>query len=215
MTATRSSVTCIGSLRVLFVMAAAPEYGAQLRARIDPVLCGVGPVESAIATAAALAALAQVDSLPDLVFSLGSAGSRTLEHAEVYQVSSVRYRDMDASPLGFERGVTPFADHGAVIEIPHRLQGIAAASLSTGASVVSGAGYERIETDMVDMECFAVLRAAQRFGIPTVGLRGISDGRSELSRLEDWTHSLSRIDQGLAAAVDLFESQAREGRFAL
>jgi adenosylhomocysteine nucleosidase len=122
---------------------------------------------------------------------------------------------MDASPLGFEPGVTPFADHAAVIAITQRIQGIPAASLSTGASIISGAGYERIATDMVDMECFAVLRAAQRFGVPTIGLRGISDGRSELARLEDWTHSLARIDQGLAAALDLFESQVRDRRFAL
>jgi adenosylhomocysteine nucleosidase len=196
-------------------MAAAAEYGAQLQARIDPLMCGVGPVEAAISTTATLAALAHAKLLPNLVFSLGSAGSRTLERAGIFQVSSVCYRDMDASPLGFERGMTPFADHCAVIAIPQRIQGIASASLSTGASVISGEGYDQIETDMVDMECFAVLRAAQRYGIPTIGLRGISDGRTELSRIEDWSHGLSLIDERLAAGIDLFESQVRDGRFTL
>jgi adenosylhomocysteine nucleosidase len=175
----------------------------------------VGPVEAAISTTATLAALAQAKSLPDLVFSLGSAGSRTLEHAGIFQVSSVCYRDMDASPLGFEKGVTPFADHCAVIAIPQRIEGIPSASLSSGASIISGAGYDQIETDMVDMECFAVLRAAQHYGIPTIGLRGISDGRTQLSRIEDWSHGLSFIDQRLAAGIDLFESQVRDGRFTL
>ena len=215
MTIPDSSVALIGSLRVLFVMAAAAEYGARLQARINPLLCGVGPVEAAISTTATLAALAQAKSLPDLVFSLGSAGSRTLEHAGIFQVSSVCYRDMDASPLGFEKGVTPFADHCAVIAIPQRIVGIPSASLSSGASIISGAGYDQIETDMVDMECFAVLRAAQHYGIPTIGLRGISDGRTELSRIEDWSHGLSFIDQRLAAGIDLFESQVRDGRFTL
>ena len=215
MTIFESSVALVGSLRVLFVMAAAAEYGAQLQARIDPLMCGVGPVEAAISTTATLAALAHAKLLPNLVFSLGSAGSRTLERAGIFQVSSVCYRDMDASPLGFERGMTPFADHCAVIAIPQRIQGIASASLSTGASVISGEGYDQIETEMVDMECFAVLRAAQRYGIPTIGLRGISDGRTELSRIEDWSHGLSLIDERLAAGIDLFESQVRDGRFTL
>jgi len=215
MTISEPSVAYIGSLRILYVMAAAVEYGAQLQARIDPLFCGVGPVEAAISTTATLASLARANSLPDLVFSLGSAGSRTLEHAGIFQVSSVRYRDMDASPLGFERGLTPFADHCAVIEIPQRIQGIASASLSTGASIISGAGYDQVETDMVDMECFAVLRAAQRYGIPTIGLRGISDGHAELSRIEDWSHSLAIIDERLATSIELFESQVRDGRFTL
>ena len=34
---------------------------------------------------------------------------------------------------------------------------------------------------MVDMETFAVLRACQFFGVPLIGLRGISDGAAELS----------------------------------
>ena len=215
MTVADTSLARIGSLRILFVMAAPSEYGAQLQARIRPLICGVGPVESGISTAAALTTLAQGGSLPDLVFSLGSAGSRTLEHAGVYQVASVRYRDMDASPLGFEKGATPFADHPAVIIIPQRIQEIPAATLSTGAAIISGVAYDRTETDMVDMECFAVLRAAHRYGIPTIGLRGISDGRAALTRLGDWTHALSLIDQRLAAAIDLFDSQVRDGRFTL
>ena len=39
---------------------------------------------------------------PDLVVSLGSAGSRTLEQTEIYQAVSVSYRDIDASPSARE-----------------------------------------------------------------------------------------------------------------
>jgi adenosylhomocysteine nucleosidase len=59
---------------------------------------------SAVAVTFALATLSHSNALPDLVVSLGSAGSRTLEHTGVYQVASVCYRDMDASALGFEKG---------------------------------------------------------------------------------------------------------------
>lgn len=197
---------------VLFVMAAEAEYGPALRARIAPLITGVGPVEGAVALAAALAGMPQ---RPRLIVSLGSAGSRVLAQAQVYQVSGVAYRDMDASALGFERGRTPFLDLPARIDLPHRIPGLPAATLSTGADIVSGAGYDRIAEEMVDMETFAHLRAAQRFGIPLAGLRGISDGAEELRQLADWTQYLHVIDERLAAAVDALRQAIGEGTLAV
>jgi adenosylhomocysteine nucleosidase len=89
-----------------------------------------------------------------------------LEQTGIYQVSSVSYRDMDASPLGFEKGRTPFLDLPAVLPLPVIADGVASASLSTGANIVSGAAYDLIDAEMVDMETFAVLRAASRFACP-------------------------------------------------
>lgn len=188
--------------RLLFVMAAEPEYGPHLKSRFRPLMTGVGPVEAAVAVGAALAGLARQDTLPDLVVSLGSAGSRRLEQAQVYQAVSVSYRDMDASPLGFAKGATPFLDLPATVELPHRVPGVAAASLSTGANIVSGPAYDQIDADMVDMETFAVLRAAMAFGVPLVGLRGISDGAADLHHIDNWTEYLHLVDERLAAAID-------------
>ncbi len=150
----------IGDLAVLFVMATEQEYGPHLRRLIAPLITGVGPVEAAAATAAALA---ELERLPDLVFSLGSAGSRTLEHAGIYQIASLAYRDMDASALGFEKGRTPFLDEPAVVTIPHRLPDIPAASISTGAAIISGQRYDDIAADMVDMEFFRRLSRCPPF----------------------------------------------------
>ena len=205
----------IGDLAVLFVMATEQEYGPFLQRLIKPLITGVGPVEAAAATAAALATLAAAGTPPDLVFSLGSAGSRRLEHAAIYQIASVAYRDMDCSALGFPKGVTPFDDLPAVIPIPHRIPDIPAATISTGGNIVSGAAYDAIEADMVDMELFAVLRAAQRFGVPMIGLRGISDGRNELTGLHDWVEYLHVIDQKLAVALEDFAGHVTAGRFRL
>jgi adenosylhomocysteine nucleosidase len=196
-------------------MATEQEYGPNLQARIRPLITGVGPVEAAAATAAALAALDEAGRRPDLVFSLGSAGSRTLDHAAVYQISRVSYRDMDATLLGFEKGVTPFLDEPAIVEISHQLPDVPAASIATGASIVSGSGFDGISADMVDMETFAVFRAARRFGIPMIGLRGISDGRTELTGLHDWTEYLHVIDEKHAALLDGFAEHVASGRFAI
>lgn len=199
---------------LLYVMAADAEYGRHLHARFLPLMTGVGPVEAAVVLTRTLAELKGQGALPDLVVSLGSAGSARLEQAEVYQATSVAYRDMDASPLGFEKGITPFLDLPVVVDLPLRIPGVPEASLSTGANVVSGAVYDTIAADMVEMETFAVLRACQSFGIPLVGLRGISDGREELKHVGDWTQYLHIIDEKLAAAVDALEDGIESGAIA-
>nr|WP_314433921.1 5'-methylthioadenosine/S-adenosylhomocysteine nucleosidase [uncultured Brevundimonas sp.] len=191
-----------GGVSLLYVMAAPAEYGLHLQARIQPLMTGIGPVEAAVVLSAALARLEAAGDLPDLIVSLGSCGSRVLEHATVYQASSVAYRDMDASPLGFPKGVTPLLDQPAALALPCPIPGVPTATLSTGADVISGAAYDLIDAEMVDMETWALVRAAQTFGLPLIALRGVSDGRAELKALEDWTSTLHHVDQNLAAAVD-------------
>ena len=195
-------------MTILYVMAAQAEYGPHLRARITPMMTGVGPVEAAVAVTRALADAARDGALPRLVVSLGSAGSRALEQCGLYQASSVSYRDMDASPLGFPRGQTPFLDLPVVLPLT-TLPGLPTATLSTGANIVSGAAYDGVDADMVDMETYAVLRACQTFGVPLLALRGISDGAEELGHVNDWTQYLHIIDEKLAAAIDLIEAAER------
>lgn len=79
-----SLLTPIGKLWVLFVIAAEQEYGPELRRVVRALITGVGPVEAGVSVGAVLGALNDRRRLPDLVFSLGSAGSRKLEHAALY-----------------------------------------------------------------------------------------------------------------------------------
>lgn len=200
-----------GAADILYVMAAPAEYGPHLRSRINPLMTGIGPVEAAIVVTEALTTLKAADRMPAIVVSLGSAGSPVLEQTGVYQASSVSYRDMDASALGFEPGVTPLLNLPATLDLGPFVPGIPKATLSTGANVVSGATYDRIGTDMVDMETYAILRACQRFTLPLIALRGISDGDRELTGYLGWTQYLHIVDEKLAHAVDLLEAAISEG----
>lgn len=191
----------VGGCPVLFLMAADAEYGPALRARIRPLRTGVGPVEAALATGVALAGLAAAGRLPALAVCLGSAGSRTLEQGAVYQASSVSWRDIDASPLGFAKGVTPFLDRPPETALATPLA-LPEARLSTGGNIVTGAAYDLIDADMVDMETYGVLRACEHFSVPLAGLRGISDGAEELRHYDGWAALLPALDGHLAAAVD-------------
>lgn len=205
------SVKQVGTKSILFVMAADAEYGSHLKQIISPLMCGVGPVEAAVEVTQTLTQLSLQDELPDLLVSLGSAGSRSLEQAEVYQASSVSYRDMDASPLGFEKGKTPFLNLPVELKFPLIISDVPIAKLSTGANIITGGGYNDIDADMVDMESFSILRSCMKFGIPMIALRGISDGAEDLEKFTDWTEYLDVIDQKLAQTVSLLFKSIESG----
>lgn len=194
-------LTDCNQYKVLFLMAADAEYGEHLQTLFEPVFIGIGPVEAAIKTTMVLSELKQKNCLPDLVVSLGSAGSAKLEQTNIYQVSSVSWRDMDATPFGVEKGVTPFLGLPAVLDVPCLFPDLPQATLSTGADIVTGAAYDAIDADMVDMETYAVMRACQTFAVPLIGLRGISDGNEELRHVGDWEQYLHIIDIKLAEVV--------------
>jgi adenosylhomocysteine nucleosidase len=204
-------LTEIGGRKLLFVMAAEAEYGPHLRRLFVPLMTGIGPVEAAVAIATTLTRYSHAGTMPDLVVSLGSAGSRRLEQTVVYQAVSVCYRDMDASPLGFPKGQTPFLDQPPTIDLPLRIPGIPEATLSTGGNIISGAAYEAVPEDMVDMETYAVLRACQAWSLPLVALRGISDGKADLRHVGDWTEYLHIVDENLAAGCALLSESLQAG----
>ena len=208
-------LTTLAGKNILFVMAAEAEYGPHLKALFKPLMIGVGPVEAGIALGVALAELKAAGTLPDLVVSLGSAGSRRLVRTEVYQAVSVIYRDMDASPFGFEKGATPFLDLPATLPLPFRIPGVKEATISTGATIIAGPAFDAVGEDMVDMETFACMRACQVFGVPMIGLRGISDGDTDVDHIGDWLEYLHVVDEKLAQAVVKLESAIADGTIAL
>lgn len=195
-------LTALGKKRALFVMAAEPEYGPHLRARFVPLITGIGPVEAALHVGVALARLEAAGNLPDLIVCLGSAGSRRCALGSIHQIGSVSWRDIDASALGVEPGVVPYLDEPKDLPLETPLD-LPVATLSSGGDVVSGDHWERVSADMVDMETYAVARAARTFGVPLVGLRGVSDGPGELAGAHDWHKLLGYLDGELAKAVDL------------
>jgi len=212
MSRTTTQPTAFAGRQILFVMAAEPEFGEHLKKHCVPLLTGVGPVEAAITLTANLHELAAAKRLPDLIVSMGSAGSRVLEQDEVYQVSDVSYRDMDASALGYEKGVTPFLDRPASIVLPYVIPGLPRASLSSGGNVVTGFAFDNILAQMVDMETYSVVRVAERFGIPVIGLRGVLQAQPDLARSGGSTGEWATLDKRLAEALDklaaAFEGEA-------
>ena len=188
--------------RVLYVMASAQECGPNLREKITPLVTGVGVVEAATALALHLQQRADKGDVPDYVVSLGSAASATKKVGSVYQVSAVSWRDMDATKLGFPKGVTPFTDHPATIPLKVLSSNLPSASLSTGSTFVGPEDFDSFAGEMADMETFAIVRVCERFSIPVIGLRGVSDGSEKVEGVSSWEEKLALIDRKLAEALD-------------
>jgi futalosine hydrolase len=156
---------------VLVVAATVRELAADLTAMT--LCCGVGPVEAAARTAAAIAA-----QRPALLLHVGIAGARRargLAAGTLVIGTSARYCD-----LGVPAALAP----NELIAAPDLIEALASAfpdaircEIGTSARV-GGTTDCAVEA----MEGFAVLRAAALAGIPAIEVRAISNDIEEQDR---------------------------------
>jgi nucleoside phosphorylase len=162
---------------ILVVAATEPELaGAD---GVPTLACGIGPVESAAATARALVGLR-----PSTILHVGIAGARTLQPPSLVIGSESVYEDARGS-LVLGR-VEP--DRRLVAAASRALPEAHVLPIGTSARVGGTSGCE-VEA----MEGFAVLRAAQLAGVPAIEVRAISNEIEEPDRAR-W-----RFDDALAA----------------
>jgi futalosine hydrolase len=152
---------------VLLVVAAtarelAPVEGART------VVCGIGPVEAAAATARALA-----EEQPTAVLHVGIAGGRGLEPLTLVLGTEAVYCDA-AGPL-VPALALPDADLLALLH--EAFPDAVLRPIGTSARV----GGAR-ELDVEAMEGFAVLRACELAGVPAVEVRVVSNEIGEQDR---------------------------------
>jgi nucleoside phosphorylase len=169
---------------LLVVAATERELGAVERAAGETatLVCGIGPVEAAAHTAAALAA-----TRPDALLHVGLAGARGLEPPAVVIGSEAVYEDAD-SPLVVSR-VPP--DPGLLGAARRALPDAPVLAIGTSARV-GGTRSCTVEA----MEGFSVLRAAALAGVPALEVRAISNDVDEPDRAR-W-----RFEDALAALAD-------------
>jgi nucleoside phosphorylase len=144
------------------------------------LVCGIGPVDAAAATARALAA-----ERPSAVVHVGIAGARGLAAPQLVIGSSSVYEDAAGGALVRDRA----EPDSRLVEAARRaLPEAVVRPIGTSARVGGTSGCT-VEA----MEGFAVLRAAELAGIPAVEVRAVSNDVAEADR------SLWRFDDALAA----------------
>lgn len=149
-------------------------------------VCGVGPVDAAIATVGRLA-VGDVTA----VLHVGIAGARTLEPLTLVLGSEAVYCDVIDPGSTFPRGERVVPDAALLAAASAALPEARLEPIATSGRLGGGAGY-----DVEAMEGFGVLRAAALAGVPAVELRAISNAVGEPDRAK-W-----RFDDAIAALGD-------------
>ena len=149
---------------------------------IRTVVCGIGPVEAAVATARALA-----EERPTAVLHVGIAGARGLEPLTLVLGSEAVYCDA-AGPLVPARALP---DAGLLARLHDGFPEAEVLPIGTSARVGGSHGV-----DVEAMEGFAVLRACELAGVPAVEVRVVSNAIDEPDR------TLWRFDAAFAKLAE-------------
>jgi futalosine hydrolase len=155
---------------------------------LDGFVCGIGPVEAALATARRLAQVS-----PSAVLHIGIAGATKLEPPALVLGSSAVYCDV-IDPASEWPCIDRVEPDAALLAAVHQALPEADVLPIATCGKVGGGTHCEVEA----MEGFGVLRACALAGVPAVELRAISNAVNESDR------SRWRIDEALellAAAV--------------
>lgn len=182
---------------ILVVAATAFEAALVEPGRARVLVCGIGPVESALATAHAL-----IDEAPDAVIQIGIAGAQTLAHGAIAVGSEAVYCDVLDPRSRIPRVERVEPDPGLLTAARRALPDAHVLPIGTTGRVGGGAGCE-VEA----MEGFGVLRAAELAGVPALELRSISNAVAEHDR--DRWHIDGALDALRAALPPLFAELER------
>ena len=138
---------------------------------------GVGKINAAIKTLEIIK-----DHSPAQIINYGTAGTLNEKLKGLVEVTQFFQRDMDASPLGFKIGQTPF---DSVEEINFGTGGY---SCGTGDSFVTQT--PKLKTDLVDMEAYAIAKICYLNDIKFRCFKYISDN-ADGDANTDWVKNIS------------------------
>jgi futalosine hydrolase len=142
----------------------------------DTLVCGIGPVEAALATARRLTP-GTVNGSVDALLHVGIAGTRTLPTGTLVIGAEAVYCDV-LDPASTVPRVERVAPDPALLERA-RLALPEAKVLPIATSARVGGG---VECEVEAMEGFGVLRAAALAGVPAVEVRAVSNAVAEPDR---------------------------------
>ena len=125
----------------------------------------------------------------DLIINYGTAASKV--HSGLVDCTKFIQRDMDATPLGFKKGETPFEPEPSMVDFSHIKNPIGKnLTCYTGDSFATDlTPYD----DVVDMEAYALAKTCRNLGKDFVSYKYITDNADETSP-NDW---LENCDKGI------------------
>ena len=162
---------------ILILVAVEEELSVKDLPEFQIYYTGVGKINASIKTVEIIR-----DYSPTQVINYGTAGSLNKKLKGLVEVDQFFQRDMDATPLGFKIGQTPFD------EIEEINFGSAGYSCGTGDSFVTQT--PKLKTDLVDMEAYAIAKICYLKDIKFRCFKYISDNADEGAN-NDWIKNVS------------------------
>lgn len=182
-------------MKVLLVVALEQELSPVARKllndnNVDIVYSGVGKVNAALSTYTAIKWYN-----PDIIFNYGTAGA-VGDITGLVEVTELCQRDMLPGDLG-PRGITPFAKSTELF-LTNQRDGL---RCGTGDSFVSSKDtWLNEQVDVVDMEAWAIARAASIHGVPWRAYKHISDNTNQDSAAA-WTDNVAKGSEEFTAML--------------
>lgn len=180
----------------ILVVAAMKEEASVIAARAghEVLITGIGTLPAAIRLTRRLAQ----GPAPERVVNVGTAGALRDIAGGVYEIASVLKHDHKALAIP---GLTDFV-------YPRRLSlaavsGLPAARLATGDTFVNDSALRAElarESDLVDMEGYALAAVCSEFGVPLTIMKQVSDSADESSGVS-WPEALAAAAEDLHSAV--------------
>ena len=162
---------------ILILVAVEEELSVKDLPEFQIYYTGVGKINASIKTLEIIR-----DYSPTQVINYGTAGSLNKKLKGLVEVDQFFQRDMDATPLGFKIGQTPFD------EIEEINFGSAGYSCGTGDSFVTQT--PKLKTDLVDMEAYAIAKICYLKDIKFKCFKYISDN-ADGGANNDWIKNVS------------------------
>jgi adenosylhomocysteine nucleosidase len=187
--------------RVLVVMAA-ESAGVFEDARIPVLYCGVGKVNAALLLMRELRRYAHAAQPAPLVLNFGSAGSRVHDTGALLACHEFVQRDMDVTGLGFALGVTPYDDTPARLRFEPLFTHLPQAVCGSGDSFAMSACA--VESDVVDMEAYALAKACRLEQAPFACAKYVTDGADHAAA----DHWRDNVHKAAEAFLDLYRCAA-------
>lgn len=177
----------------LVVMALEEEAGDHFAQAGIPVLyTGVGKINATYHLALRLAEYGRAGAPLPFVVNFGTAGSPEFPTGAVVACRSFVQRDMDASPLGFEVGQTPYDPVPLVLTFPALELGLPEGVCGSGDSFATIC----ITTNcsVFDMEAYALAKVCWLQGARFTAVKFITDG-ADHAAADSWKANLKSAPQ--------------------
>ena len=128
------------------------------------------------------------------LINYGSCGAVNPNLSGIIKISKFLQHDIDCTPLGFERGITPYDD---IQEITF--------SNDTDYTCASGdyfvSNSDKILSDVVDMEAYAIAKACKRNNVQYECYKYISDNADE-NASKNWEKNCAK---GFSMFIDILK----------